>query len=281
VAKNNNIRLSYQSAYRFATNQQQFINLDLVTYKLIGANQIFSDIYNFSNNPLYFRDSLRKGVFSSYDFKPLKAESVSSFEAGYRGLLMDGKLLIDAYGYYGIYNNFLARSIMVQSKTGDPITLADSLTGNIYSVPVNSSTKIKTYGFGIGLDYKLENNFAIGMNLASDNIADVPGNLITNFNSPQFKFNGYLANTGFGKDDRFGFNIAYRWRKAFYFEGDLANGIVPASHVVDAQVNYKLPVRRCMIKLGANNLLNQYYYDGVGNSRIGGLYYFSFGYNVY
>lgn len=281
VAKNNNIRLSYQQAYRFATNQQQFINLDLVTYKLIGGNDIFNDIYNFRNNSLYYRDSLRKGTVSQYTLNPLKAESLSSIEIGYRGLLNDGRLLIDAYGYYGTYSNFLARSIMVQSKTGGPIAQSDTILGNIYSVPINAPGKIKTYGFGLGIDYKLEGNFTIGVNLASDNLGDVPNNLITNFNSPQFKFNGYISNSGFGKDKRFGFNVTYRWQDEFYFEGDLANGTVPAVHILNAQVNYKLPVHRCMIKLGANNLLNQYYYDAIGNSRVGGLYYFGFGYNIY
>jgi hypothetical protein len=36
-----------------------------------------------------------------------------------------------------------------------------------------------------------------------------------------------------------------------------------------------------VIKLGATNLLNQYYTDGVGNSDVGGLYYVGFAYNVF
>jgi hypothetical protein len=36
-----------------------------------------------------------------------------------------------------------------------------------------------------------------------------------------------------------------------------------------------------MIKIGATNLLNKYYVDAIGNSQIGGLYYISFGYNVF
>jgi outer membrane receptor protein involved in Fe transport len=66
-----------------------------------------------------------------------------------------------------------------------------------------------------------------------------------------------------------------------YFQGDLANGNIPAIQTVDAQVSFKLPKTKSILKLGANNLLNQYYYNAVGNSHIGGLYYLSFGYNVY
>jgi outer membrane receptor protein involved in Fe transport len=170
---------------------------------------------------------------------------------------------------------------MVQSKTGGEINLADTVQGNIFSIPLNSTTKIKTYGFGIGADYRLPNNFSLSANLASDNLGDVPADLITNFNSPRFKFNASIANVGFGKDKRLGCNLSYRWQDKFYFEGDLANGYVEAVQTLDAQISYKLPVRKCMFKLGANNLLNQYYYNAVGNSRVGGLYYMSFGYNVY
>lgn len=65
------------------------------------------------------------------------------------------------------------------------------------------------------------------------------------------------------------------------YEGDFATGNLPDIHVVDAQINYKLPKTKSMVKLGANNLLNSYYYNAIGNSHIGGLYYISFGYNVY
>jgi hypothetical protein len=93
--------------------------------------------------------------------------------------------------------------------------------------------------------------------------------------------NASFGNTGFGTDKRCGFNIAYRFQSSFYFQGDLANGNLPAVQTVDAQFSYKIPTTKSIIKIGANNLLNQYYYNAIGNSRIGGLYYVSFGYNIY
>lgn len=281
VATNNNIRLSYQTAYRFPSTQQQWINLDLGSYKLIGGNEAFKTIYNFNNNPVYDRDSLRLGTKAALPLSRLKPESLSSFELGYRGLLLDNKLLIDLYGYYGQYNDFLARKIVVQSKNGAAIELSDTLNGQIYSVPVNSIEKIKTYGFGLGIDYKLPRNFSISANVASDNLTDVPANFITSFNSPKYKMNASLANSGFGPGKKLGFNIAYRWQDAFFFQGDLATGNLPAVQTLDAQVSMKLPKTKSILKLGATNLLNQYYYNGVGNSFVGGLYYMSFGYNIY
>ncbi|MDB5277567.1 MAG: hypothetical protein JWR61_2522 [Ferruginibacter sp.] len=281
AGENSNFRLSYQTAYRFPSTQMQWINLDLVSYKLIGGNEAFKNIYHFDSNPAYDRDSLKAGKTVQQNFATLKPEAISSFEAGYKGLIADSKLLLDIYSYYGQYTNFLARKVVVQSRTGAPITPADADAGQIYSVPINSTSKVKTYGFGIGMDYKISRNYSLSVNAASDNLTDVPTNFIASFNSPKYKLNATFANNGFGKNNRLGFAVAYRWQDAFYFQGDLANGNLPSVQTVDAQVSYKIPSSKSIIKLGANNLLNQYYYNAVGNSRIGGLYYLSFGYNVY
>ncbi len=281
VAENNNIRLSYQTAYRFPSTQQQWINLDLVSYKLIGGNKDFIDHYNFDTNPAYLRDQLKNGQQVKYEFPAQKPEALSSFELGYKGLLMDSKLLIDMYGYYGNYTNFTGRVVVAQSKSGSAIAQADADTGQIYSVPINSPGKIKTYGFGIGMDYRLPANFTLSLNLASDNLTDVPTGLIASFNSPQYKLNASIGNSGFGKAKRLGFNVAYRWQDAFFFQSDLANGNLPSVQTVDAQISFKLPSTKSILKLGANNLLNQYYYNAIGNSYVGGLYYVSFGYNIY
>ncbi|HMJ45923.1 MAG TPA: TonB-dependent receptor [Ferruginibacter sp.] len=283
VAPNNNIRLSYQTAYRFPSTQMQWINLDLVSYKLIGGNETFRNYYKFDTNPAYDRDSLQKNPNNKIkqEFGQLKPESLSSFELGYKGLVMNSNLLIDIYGYYGQYTDFLARRVVVQSKIGGPLSATNTDTVQIYSVPINSPAKVKTYGWGIGLDYKLPRNFTVSVNAASDNLTDVPTNFIASFNSPKYKFNASVGNTGFGKEKRLGFNVAYRWQDDFYFQGDLANGNLPEVQTVDAQVSYRLPKTKSMIKLGANNLLNQYYYNAIGNSQIGGLYYVSFGYNIY
>jgi outer membrane receptor protein involved in Fe transport len=281
VAENNNIRLSYQTAYRFPSTQMQWINLDLNDYKLIGGNKAFNSIYNFDNNPVYDLDSLRHNKIVKETPGKFKPEALSSFELGYKGLLLNSKLLVDIYGYYGEYTDFLGRSRVVQSRSGDLITQADTSNGQIYSIPINSPVKVKTYGFGIGLDYSLPAGFAITANAASDNLDDVPDNFIASFNSPKYKVNASFGNSGFGKDKRLGFIVAYRWQDKFYFEGDLANGNLPAVQTVDAQISFKFPKTKSILKLGANNLLNEYYYNAVGNSQVGGLYYLSFGYNIY
>ena len=93
--------------------------------------------------------------------------------------------------------------------------------------------------------------------------------------------NASLGNTGFGKGKRLGFNVAYRYQGEFLYQGDFATGKLPVVQTLDAQFNIKFPKTKSIIKFGASNLLNQYYYNAIGNSQIGGLYYVSFGYNIY
>jgi outer membrane receptor protein involved in Fe transport len=282
VAENNNIRLSYQTAYRFPSNQQQFINLAIGSnVRLIGGNASFRNYFNMISNPIYDFESLRKGNIIKVTPVDLTPESLSSFEAGYKGLLLKGKLLIDMYGYYGTYKGFLGRQVTVQSLTASPIKLSDTSAGFRYSIPVNSSDKVKTYGFGIGFDLKLPLNFTLSSSIASDLLKDVPSNFVAYFNSPKYKVNASLGNSGFGKGKRLGFNVAYRYQGAFLYQGDFATGNLPVVQTLDAQFNVKLPKTKSIIKIGATNLLNQYYYNAIGNSQIGGLYYVSFGYNLY
>jgi hypothetical protein len=289
VAKNNNIRMSFQSAYRFPSTQQQWIDLDVGSgTRLLGGVPYFEQKYNLNTNT-YLLSALPT-ITTPYKVTPFKPESVSTFELGYKGLALDGKLLIDLYGYFGQYQNFLSRSLLVQPKS--TFTLASinnaitnnsgvSNVANIYSIPVNATSKVKTYGFGLSLDYQLPAGYLISTNLSSDNLSDVPTGFVSYFSTPQYRANINLGNSGFGVKKIVGFNIAYRWQDAFYFQGDFANDNLPAIHTVDAQINFKIPSIKSVIKLGGNNVLNQYYVNAAGNSIVGGLYYVSFGYNVF
>jgi outer membrane receptor protein involved in Fe transport len=280
LAENNNVRLSYQSAYRFPSNQQQFINLVVGSTRLVGSNPTFANWLGTTGSPLYNASSVTAGspqVIASAQVKP---ESVNSFELGYKGLLKENKLLVDVYGYYGQYQDFLSRTNTVQVTNGVAITDPTRKLRNI-SIPVNAPEKVKTYGFGLSIDYRLPLNFTIGGNIASDVLKDVPADFTAYFNAPKYKANASFGNSGFGPEKRVGFNVAYRWQQSFFYQGDFANGQLPDVHTLDAQISVKLPKTKSIIKFGASNLLNQYYYNAIGNSQIGGLYYVSYGFNVY
>ena len=283
LAEHNHVRFSYQTAYRFPSNQQQYIDLGVGSnVRLIGANKNFWNKYNFNttNGQLYDLDAFSTGSAVKYTAVEQKPEAISSFELGYKGLLNQGKLLIDVYGYFGQYQDFTGRKLVAQFKNGVPTSLSDT-SNRYYSIPINSPDKVKTYGFGASVDYRLPKNFSVGANISSDNLTNVPENFVAYFNAPKFKGNATLSNSGFGPSNRLSFQLSYRWQQGYFYEGDFATGNLPAVHNLDAQISCKLPKTRSMVRLGANNLLNSYYYNGIGNAQIGGLYYVSFGYNLY
>jgi outer membrane receptor protein involved in Fe transport len=283
LAKDNHLRFSYQTAYRFPSTQQQYIDLEAGGAILIGGVPSFKDFYNFKNNPVYSVAALGTGQLKVQTFDDFKPEAVTSYEVGYRGLLANSRLLIDAYGYIGNYQDFITRVLVAQSTSAapNPADILNASRRRILSVPINSPTKVKTTGWGASLEYKFNKGFYLSTNISSDELGEVESGFITYFNAPKYRGNASFGNYGMGKSKRIGFNVVYRWQSEFDYQSDLANGEVPAYKVLDAQISYKLPKMNSLVRFGANNLLNQYYITALANPSIGGLYYVSFGYNIF
>lgn len=276
-AKDHNIRLSYQTAYRFPSTQQQWIDLQVGVGRLIGANKTLWQKYDLLDNPGYTPDVLtRPGTAPQVNYKEVKPESVTSFEGGYKALI-DKRLLLDFYGYYGTYQDFISRRDVVQfpNRTPDPTAPYKG-----FSIVVNAPEKVNIYGWGGSAEYLLPANFSISGNLTSDRIDNVAEGFRASFSTPILRSVLSLSNSGFGPQKNFSANVSWRWQEGFFYESDFVQGNLPAIHTVDAAINYKLTKIKSMLKLGATNLLNQYYRTGMGNPSIGGLYYFSFAYNV-
>ncbi|HRH60219.1 MAG TPA: TonB-dependent receptor, partial [Chitinophagaceae bacterium] len=289
VAKDNNIRLSYQTAYRFPNNQDQWINLQTPGTRLIGCLPDFDKLYNFSGNPVYTAESVVKfrSTFNPADlvqatFQKATPEVVNSFEAGYRGIIAK-KLLVDAYIYFSKYKDFIARTAVARGYSGNVATsipeLASPFTTTNFSFVVNSPTPVKANGWGISGEYRAGKGYTIMANVYGDQLKDVPADLVTFFNTPKTRFNIGFSNPNMISG--FGFNVIYKWQDKISWEGTFAAGEVPSFGVVDLQLSYKLPKTKHLIKLGAMNLFNDYYRNSFGNPYIGGLYYVSFGYNVF
>ena len=273
AAENHNIRASYQTAYRFPTTQNQWINLRIGGGTLlIGGLPDLRKFYNFDNNPPVSLESVQAGAPKVAEFPEYKPETMHSFEGGYKGLF-GKKVFIDLYGYFGKYENFLGRRIVIQNP-GTP-------QQQNFSVAVNSTSTVKTYGFGGSIDVLLPNSFFVGVNASTDKITDVPANFVAFFNVPSYRLNVTFGNSAFGSQKRFGFNVAVRNQDGFFYESDFRQGNIDGYTTVDLQLSYKIPAHRSIVKLGAMNLFNDYYKTGFGNPEIGGLYYLSFGYNVF
>lgn len=270
-AKDHNIRLSYQTAYRFPTTQQQWIDLFVGSGRLLGENRRLWEKYDLLENRPFNPTNLSERV----SYQQTRPESVTSFELGYKAVIKS-KLLVDAYTYWGVYQNFLTRRDVIQFPGGVPAATG----GTGYSIVVNAPGQVKTYGWGVSMDYVIGRGYRAGVNVSSDVLNNVPDGFRAFFNSPKYRTNVSFANDGFGKKKIVGFNLVWRWQDELFWEGDFANGQLDAFHSVDASINFRAQKIKSLIKVGANNLLNSYFRTAVANPSIGGLYYVSFAYNI-
>ncbi len=282
VAKDNNIRLSYQTAYRFPTNQDQYINLFTGSVYLIGTLPSFINKYGLTTNTYTAesvtaaRAQLNPGLLVPSTFTTVKPENVSSGEIGYKGLIAK-KLLIDGYVYYSRYKDFFARIAVV--KAASAVAALNPFTSTNYSYIQNSTTEVKALGWGLGAEYQLPKGFMLGGNVFSDELQDLAPGFISFFNAPYYRWNLSLRNDNVYKN--IGFNVIVKYQDANYYEGTFVTGMLPQFTWVDAQVSYKIPKSKSVLKIGGSNVANEYRRTGYGSPYVGGVYYVSYGYNVF
>lgn len=294
LAQDHNIRLSYQTAYRFPSTQQQYINLEIGGGQFLvgGLPWVLQPQLpggkagpNLGTQPVYRLNNSAE-VIGTYQPRELKPESVISYEIGYKGLIAK-RLMIDVYYYTGEYQNFLGRSLVAK-----PLSLS---ANQIFSIVENATTmvsdgsggvkvdpiKVKTSGYGAGLDYRVPSGWNFFANYYHDELGNVPADFSAQFNTPKHRVNFGLGNSGFGAAKRVVFNITGRWQDDFLWEADFATGMVPSFFTMDAMIGYRFPAIKSLVKLAATNVLNQYYLNAYGNPQVGGLYYVSFAYNIF
>jgi outer membrane receptor protein involved in Fe transport len=283
IADDHNVRVSYQQAYRFPTTQNQWINL-LVGggTRLMGGLPQLRKYYGFDSNPAYSLASVLNGAPVQQKFGEFKPESMSSFEIGYKALI-NKKLLIDFYVYTGEYTNFISGVTVLQSRNAaNPqlADLADATKRIAYSIATNAPGKVATNGWGLSADYLLPNNFSFSGSVYTDEIGSLPTGFVSYFNTPLFRANFGLNNSGFLLKNRLGFGVNVHYQDDFVYEGTFAVGKISSFNTVDAVLTYKVPKIKSMVKVGGTNIFNRYYQTAYGSPSIGGLYYVSFAYNI-
>jgi len=228
--------------------------------------------------------AFRSGVFGDSSrlvnavYKEVKPETVNSFEIGYKGVI-GKKLFIDGYAYYSRYQDFLVSAAVAQSKEGNKWELYNSFTTRNVSYVQNSPDVVKSLGWGIGIEYQLPKKYMLYGNIFSDELNNVPANTVTFFNAPLYRFNVGLRNENVYKN--IGFNVVFKWQDNSYYEGTFVSGTLPYFGWWDAQVTYRPQGTKSTFRVGGTNLGNQYQRTGFGSPSVGGLYYMSYGWNLF
>lgn len=220
----------------------------------------------------------------------VKPEQVSSFEFGYRGKVE--KLIIDFSAYFNQYQDFITTVDVVNPFYGDveltqtvpvngnptPLALVALANGDreVFRAYTNTTEDVNSYGTSLGLSTKVFGDYDLGMNYTYAKLdfdRQANSDFQTNFNTPEHKVKATFGNTDIFKN--VGFNVAWRWSDNYVWEATFLTADVPAFHVIDAQVNFRIPKFKSSIKVGASNLLADEYFTAAGTGLIGSQYYVS------
>ena len=235
-----------------------------------------------------------QGLLVKNPYTYIKPEYIRSFELGYKAaVLPGGRLLADIDFYYNSYRDFIAQveAYVPTTATGAPITTGADLnivatalnvraTQARYRLWTNSQSQVYNYGGSLGLRYELPGGYLAGANTTYTRLdrTESGDGLEDGFNTPRWAYNLSLGNEKAFKNVGFGLN--YRWQQGYYSQTFLVNGNVAAYHTLDAQLSYTVPAPNLRIKLGASNVLNDYYVSYLGGPSVGGLYYLAVTYSI-
>lgn len=303
----NNFRISYQNGYRFPTLFEGFAFVNNGGVRRLGGlrtiagplnvfensylnssvtafkNAVNADISNGINKNTAIANE--KGILVQSTYTYIQPEHLNSFEVGYKGIVLNNKLFIDADYYFNVYDNFIGQLDVTQPIRGNIGQTGGSSDSSAYFVYTggtsvkkykmwtNSKSKISNQGFDIGLNYNFYKKFNIGANISYAALVQVNN---SDAFTPAFNTPKWISNISFGNREiikNAGFNIVWHWQDAFYWNSPLANGIVNAYSTIDAQVTRRLPELSTTIKIGGTNLLNTYHTQYIGGPSVGGFYY--------
>jgi len=274
--KKHSIRGTFQTAYRFPSLSDQFLDIPTGMFRIIGGQEKVRNMYDFDKtylfpmsgrNPIKDHPVLDNGPM---ELPSLDVEKVVSTEIGYKGLLLKKKLFIDAYIYYNKYKGFEASQLLAQYNTPNP---DENDPYTMYQTYFSTDNLVTSMGWAISIDYLFKNGILVKGNVANNKLIDDiddPG-VEANYNTPEYRTNISIGHNRIIKN--LGFNVNFHWQSAFTWEGPFGTGEIPAYATIDAHITYKIPAVNTSVKIGASNLTNHYYTTSFGSAQIGGLYY--------
>jgi iron complex outermembrane recepter protein len=311
VAKRHNIRLTYQQGYRFPALFEALSYVNNGRVKRVGILPIIDVGLGFRKNSYTqpsvaaFNAAVRaagntdaaalanRNILQVANLPEGRPEGINSYEIGYKGIVLEGRVFIDLDLYANVYDGFLgqvqvyvpkgetvgsdAAVIAMIDRNRDPQPAsggnAASNGQDRYRVYTNAKNKYTTYGSSLGLTYNFYKTFAISGNVNYNRIKgnDTPDLFVTGFNTPDWTTNLSFGNRAVTKN--LGFNIVWKWQNTFLWESPLVTGQVAAINNIDAQITWRLPSLNSSVKFGGTNIVNNRHIQYAGGPTIGALYY--------
>lgn len=216
----------------------------------------------------------------------VKPEQVKAFDLGYRGSIKG--FVLDINGYYNIYNDFIGGFNVINPLYGTAETAPTNVANNsaaaalvnrdirTFQVYTNTSLKVTSLGFGLGLSKKVYKNFELSANynyaqFDFDKAKDP--DFEASFNTPKHRVKASLGNDKLFKN--FGASVSGRWNTEYRWESTFADGTIESATVIDVQANYSIAAMKSIFKIGATNIGGKEYGQVLGAGLIGQQYFVS------
>jgi iron complex outermembrane recepter protein len=272
----NFVRLSFSSAIRNPTLNDQYLNLNVGRAILAGNINGFNNLITPDDFISYIEHSFIKTYLKYFNVAAIRPEKVKSLELGYRTTLF-GNTFVDMSYYFSFYNDFIGYQVGVTSQFDDQTGIPYNVQA--YRVAANAQSSVTTQGFSIGINHYFAKYYQVAGNYSWNVLntkTDDP--IIPAFNTPANKFNLSVSgrNIEIGNFKNFGFNLNYKWIEGFRFQGSPQfSGEIPTYDLLDLQLNYFLPKASTTIKIGASNILDKKQFQTYGGPKIGRMAYIS------
>jgi len=309
--KNLNFRVSYQTGFRTPTTQDLFIGLDAGQARLVGSAsgnpERYVRDYSVSTagqalgipatvtisgasayNNAYEASSVQAfaaagdpSLLRVAEVDYVKPEQMQSMEFGFRGKL-SRTFTVDAAVYRNDFQDFINTQVVLSPLYGEvgdgglSVLAMANQDFETWSSYTNSPAEISSWGISIGMATKIFGNFDLSGSYTKAKLEfeqDLYPDFRTNWNTPEHKFKAQFGNTELFKN--FGFNVAWRYWSEYLWQASFGDGMVPETHVIDAQFNLTVPKWKSTIKVGATNLGGDEYFTAFGSGFIGTQYYIS------
>lgn len=312
-----NFRATYQQGYRFPALFEALSYVNNGRVKRVGSLSYINEGLGYLENS-YTQASVvnfnavvsaagnsdsaalaNRNLLQVANLPKARPERINSFEIGYKSVLANNRLVVDADAYTNHYDGFLGQ-VQVFVPTGETVgsdasvlamldrnrdpqaataatstspATAASKGQDRYRVYTNAKNKYNNYGAALGITYNFYKKFTVAGNvnynkMKAQNTSDI---FVTGFNTPQWTTNLSFGNREVVKN--IGFNVVWRWQQSFLWESPLVTGKIPSYNTIDAQVTFRFPKLNSQLKMGGADIFNKRYIQYAGGPTIGGLYY--------
>ncbi|MGB0521799.1 MAG: TonB-dependent receptor [Flammeovirgaceae bacterium] len=285
ATRQHNFRASFQTGFRNPDTQAQFILFETSSGWLVGGVRENAEEIGIYEGGAYtnsswqaFQGSVLAGnpnpaLLEEINLDYVKPERLTAFEVGYKGNI-GSNFLLDANVYHNRYKDFIVLQTVAAkgggTRQGEPVQM-----GDLFRPYHNADEDLTSTGVGLGFAAKLPKGYTLEGNYsyATFSADNADPDFEAGFNTPENRFSLTLGNREIVKN--LGASVSYRWQEEFFWQNSFGVGTVPAFGVLDAQVSYRVPSIKTVVKLGGTNIGGNEYFTNTGGPSIGSLYYIS------